>query len=417
MNDTTGPLPPPLTQGGKFAQAPAEVRAFFDAKAIKPTWHWQDFEAAEHAHAFTVAKTAGFDVINDLHDAIKTAITEQQDFATFAKNITPTLQAKGWWGRKVAIDPASGEASVVQLGSVRRLGTIYWANTRTAYAAGQWTRIQATKRLLPYLEYLHTVAAHPRPEHLAWVGTVLHADDQWWESHYPPNGWKCQCRVRQLSRGEAAPRLTPDPPSDFGHQKFVNRRTGTTLTTPRGIDPGWATNPGMTRLQEVATVLAGRLDAMSPENRAVAITDIVASPIFRMMATGAMDYNDQAARSGTRPDMVDLGGYSLPVAQAPADLVSKMGASSDMVIMSVATGAKQAESRKNDRFSLDDYQKLQALLNDPSASRIFTPSKVIIRGVVKGRTYRAVIKVNQNIPHRFFLVSMLDKGRIKPRQQ
>ena len=56
-----------------------------------------------------------------------------------------------------------------------------------------------------------------------------------------------------------------------------------------------------------------------------------------------------------------------------------------------------------------DYQKLQALLSNPRASRIFTQSKVIAQGVVDGGVYIAVAKATESNPRRLFLVSMLDK--------
>ena len=403
----SAPLSAPLTEGSKFAEAPAEVRAFFAAKQIKPSWHWQDFDASEHAHAFTVAKTLGYDVIDDIHAALKTAIDSQQDYATFAKNLTPTLQAKGWWGQAEAEHPATGVKEAVQLGSPRRLRTIYWANSRTAYAAGQWTRIQATKRLLPYLEYLHTVAARPRPEHLAWVGTVLHADDVWWESHYPPNGWMCQCRVRQLSRGEAEGRLTPDPPADFGHRRFMNRRDGTLLSTPTGIDPGWATNPGMTRLAQASQFMAGRLAAAPPLARAQAIADIVASPLFRMMAEGAMGYN----ASDKSPAMRDLRKFALPIAQLPAPLVARLQATNNLVTLSVATCAKQLISRAGQKFSLAYYVAVQKMIEDPNSQMKWVDKDLEISGEFEGRLIYAVIRRAQKVPGEIRLVSVRDDGR------
>ena len=132
----------------------------------------------EHAHAFTVAKSAGFDVLRDIHEALAKAIEERQDFSEFQKGLEPLLRAKGWWGKAPAIDPLTGKEKLVQLGSPRRLKTIYWANVNTAYAAGEWERTWRTRRVLPYLEYLISTAEHKRLEHLAWVGTVLPVEDR-----------------------------------------------------------------------------------------------------------------------------------------------------------------------------------------------------------------------------------------------
>ncbi|MGD0641465.1 MAG: hypothetical protein ABSC22_12015, partial [Roseiarcus sp.] len=110
-----------------FDHPPAEVQRYFDAKAIKPSFDWRDFSFDEHATAFTVAKSAGYDILGDVKDALSKAIRERQDFGEFAKGLEPTLKAKGWWGKALQVDPASGEERVVQLGSPRRLQTIYWA--------------------------------------------------------------------------------------------------------------------------------------------------------------------------------------------------------------------------------------------------------------------------------------------------
>ena len=101
---------------------------------------------------------------------------------------------------------STGKEKLVELVCPGALKTIYWANVNTAYAAGEWERTWRTRRVLPYLEYLTSTAEHKRLEHLAWVGTVLPVEHIWWNTHYPPNGWECQCRVRQLSAHEAKTR-------------------------------------------------------------------------------------------------------------------------------------------------------------------------------------------------------------------
>nr|WP_050747369.1 hypothetical protein [Sodalis glossinidius] len=43
--------------------------------------------------------------------------------------LTPRLQKLGWWRKQVVVD-SQGNAEAVQLGSARRLATIYNVNTR-----------------------------------------------------------------------------------------------------------------------------------------------------------------------------------------------------------------------------------------------------------------------------------------------
>ena len=68
--------------------------------------------------------------------------------------------AKGWWGEQVMLDPVDGVAKTVQLGSTRRLRVIFQTNLATAYAAGQWARIQEDKQMFPYLKYIASTAEH-----------------------------------------------------------------------------------------------------------------------------------------------------------------------------------------------------------------------------------------------------------------
>lgn len=322
--------------GHLFDKPPAEVRRFLEAKGVAPSWHWQDLSFDEHAVSFSVAKSAGYDILADLKASLETAIEERIDFDAWRKTIEPTLKAKGWWGRARQIDPATGEERLVMLGSPGRLQTIYWGNVTTAYAAGEWERIQRTKRVMPYLEYLHTISEHPRPQHLAWVGTIKPVDDPWWRTHYPPNGWQCKCRVRQLADAEMERKGgVTDEPADFGEKDFVNKRTGEVTRVPVGIDPGWAQNPGASRTQAVADLLAGRLDAMSEDARAAAAADLADSWLVQRIASGAIPFDP----TSSDPDMVSRGRIAAPFAVAPERVAERLGAGTRVVRVRVSEAA------------------------------------------------------------------------------
>lgn len=168
---------------------PADALQYFRAKVDMPGFDWRDVWRTEHASAFTVAKAMQADVLHSIRDALDAAIADGQTFADFSKQLTPVLQNLGWWGRKVMTDAVTGKSKAVQLGSPRRLRTIYRANLRTARAAGQWQRAERTKKALPYLLYELGPSHEHRAQHVAWHGTLLPIDDPWWDAHMPPNGW------------------------------------------------------------------------------------------------------------------------------------------------------------------------------------------------------------------------------------
>jgi len=182
---------------------PPEASRFLKNKALKPSFAWEDVEPEEHAVAFTVAKAMQLDVLEDIRAEVQRALDEGRTLEQFRKDLKPKLVAAGWWGRQTMTDPDTGEVREVQLGSPRRLRTIYDANLRSARAAGQWERIQRTKKLRPYLVYELGPSERHRADHAAKRGLVLPADDPFWETWFPPNGWGCKCRVRQIGRSEA----------------------------------------------------------------------------------------------------------------------------------------------------------------------------------------------------------------------
>lgn len=299
---------------------PPEASRFLMNKGLKPSFAWEDVEPEEHAVAFTVAKAMQLDVLEDIRAEVQRALDEGRTLEQFKRDLKPKLVAAGWWGRKQMTDPVTGEVGEVQLGSPRRLKTIYDSNLRSARAAGQWERIQRTKRAMPYLVYELGPSERHRADHAAKRGLVLPADDPFWDTWFPPNGWGCKCRVRQIGRREAerlgireAPRVEERP--------WRNPRTGEVRMVPRGIDPAWTGNPGANRMQRMEQMLAGKLDAAAPELARVITRDIATSWRAERVLQDAAD-------------------GAVPVGMLPAEIADAVGSPTRVVQMTSSYGDK-----------------------------------------------------------------------------
>ncbi|MEW6263375.1 MAG: phage minor head protein [Thermodesulfobacteriota bacterium] len=204
---------------------PEEAIRYFQAKGNRITWDWTDMWREDHAKAFTVAKAAKLDLLQDIRAELDTALVGGGTLADFQKNLIPILQRKGWWGREIV------DGKEVQLGSPARLKTIFNTNIQTAYQVGHYRDMTDPDVLAarPFWRYTAVNDRRTRIQHRAWDNTVLPANDPWWDTHYPPNGFNCRCSAVSLSRREL-------------------ERDGLAVTaspdTSLPIDPGWDYNPG-----------------------------------------------------------------------------------------------------------------------------------------------------------------------------
>lgn len=215
----------------------------FKVKKILPGFSHYDVWLYQHSLAFTVAKMMDADMLAEVKDAIEAAQRNGTAFADFKKRLKPYLMAKGWWGEQIMTDPLDGEPKLVQLGSTRRLKTIFDTNMRTAFAAGQWQRIQANKKALPYLRYNKSASGHPRDGHKRYYGLVLPVDHDIWKVIFPPNGYGCKCSVSALTKRQAEEEGIGGEP-DVEMVEFTNPRTGKTVLIPDDITPSFAHNHG-----------------------------------------------------------------------------------------------------------------------------------------------------------------------------
>ncbi len=190
--------PNPADLKAIFGLEPEAAITYLKSKGYAITWNWQEMRDQAHDQAFTVAKAMRLDLLSDIRGAVETALHEGQTLQQFIRELQPTLESQGWWGQQVIVD-SQGVGELVQLGSPRRLKTIYQTNLQSAYMAGRKASMEESSDTHPYWRYVAILDGKTRPSHRALSGTVYRHDDPVWSAIYPPNGFNCRCRVTALS--------------------------------------------------------------------------------------------------------------------------------------------------------------------------------------------------------------------------
>lgn len=233
---TSSKMPSPADLKAMFGMEPENAVAFMKSKGYAITWNWQELLDQAHDQAFTVAKAMNLDLLSDIRGALETALQDGQTLTQFIKSLQPTLESQGWWGKQVIVD-SNGGAEMVQLGSPRRLKTIYQTNLQSAYMAGRKASMEETADTHPDWMYIAILDGKTRPSHRALHGQVFRHDDPIWAAIFPPNGFNCRCRVVALSEA-AVKRRGLKVVSSEGHmftetvETGIDKRTGEIRTAP-----------------------------------------------------------------------------------------------------------------------------------------------------------------------------------------
>lgn len=215
-----------------------EAIRFFRAKTSLPTETWRDLQKQQHDRAFVVAGATKAGLLADLRGAVDKAIADGGTLEAFRKDFDQIVARHGW--------KHTGNAAW-------RSKVIFDTNIRTAYAAGRFAQMTEPAFLErnPYWEWRHGGSVRPRPQHLAWNGMVLPASDPFWQTHYPPCAFGCQCRVGPLSKSMVERRgleVLARPP-----RPLAGPGPGEVLP---GVSEGWDYAPGASvREQLVPQVL------------------------------------------------------------------------------------------------------------------------------------------------------------------
>lgn len=214
----------------------AEQVAFFRGKLgrLVPTAKWTDLLRSSHDRAFMVAGAQNADLLAGLAAAVDRAIVGGVGIDSFRRDFAALVKRHGWG--------YNGDFNW-------RTRTIYTTNMATSYAAARLAQLRAAG--FGWWVYRHSDSVlHPRPYHLSWNGLTLRAEDPWWKTHFPPNGWGCRCRVVGVRKPEDAARY--GPVQRVAPDDGIDPKTG----APAGIDAGWDYMPGDTVSSTVAAMAA-----------------------------------------------------------------------------------------------------------------------------------------------------------------
>lgn len=357
------------------AMTPQDAMEAFRARGdLLPSFHWADVYGDEHRRGLAVAGVMRLDLLAAFQRELDAGIAQGLSPEEFSRRILPALAKAGYWGDVEVTDPATGEKRITRF-DAERLRLIYDVNQRQSHAAGRWKRIEATKDALPFVSYKTARDERVRAAHRAWEGVTLPVDDPWWNTHYPPCGWRCRCIAfamsrRMMERRKAAgdPIKTTAPKTRW--MAWTNPRTGEITPVPQGIDPGFAHNPGKRRDAEFFGAALRKAAPLRAAPAAGVLAQAVqAAP--SLLADHQADYADwlrALAESGKATGGVRLLGAApagvaadLEVARAPLPSAT-LAATDRTLLRALKAGGAPAEA----------VAQLPALLGRPSAVLVDT---------------------------------------------
>ncbi|EER47744.1 hypothetical protein AM305_06146 [Actinobacillus minor NM305] len=268
---------------------PKEAIAFLEQKGYVLGFNWHEVWQEAHAKAFTVAGVLKQDILIDIHQSLLEAQYNGIPQEEWEKQITRTLHRKGWIGDTPdLIVDENGELLGKRL-IPRRLHTIYQTNMRTAERIGEYKAMREIMHLRPYWRYVAVNDKFTRPAHAQLHNSVYHADDPFWHTFYPPNGWNCRCKViavkkRDIEREEKWV-LRETKPEDF--EEYTETIGGIdrklqAYRLPSGklfkTDAAFNYNAGQSHLANLGQAMLEKSISAPPKLAAIAINETFKHP-------------------------------------------------------------------------------------------------------------------------------------------
>lgn len=200
-----------------FGLPPEDAIKAIQSMGIEVTWDWKESLKAIQENSFTVAKVAQADAVQEIKSALEKSFESGTTYKDFAKDIQLKMEQRG-----LATKPD---------GTSWRWDNIYRTNMQSSYMDAKSKQATELIDVFPFWQYDAINDSRTRSAHRALDGKVLRADDSFWKSHTPPNGYRCRCsfivlRASQVNRlnapiakGVELTQYKPDPGFDKSQYK------------------------------------------------------------------------------------------------------------------------------------------------------------------------------------------------------
>lgn len=177
---------PPVNAIDSSERFQAAIEAI-SKRAPVPKDEWLRLTSLERESAFTVSRVTEADVLQQVLDAVKSAVENGTDLKQFKDDVYAQL-LESWGGERPGM-----------------LETIFRTNLMTSYNEGRHAIISSptVRQARPYWRFDAAMDDRTTDECAELDGTVLPADDPFWSTHTPPLHFNCRSVLVPLSAEEA----------------------------------------------------------------------------------------------------------------------------------------------------------------------------------------------------------------------
>lgn len=204
--------------------------SFWQGKILLGPGKFSQLSNEAKIRAFGISGIAKGAELTTVFNALQAAIEKGISFSEFKKECAEIFARRGWSGKRDW-----------------RVQNIFRTNIQTAYNSGRWQSQKEKADTFPYLQYNAVNDRRTRPTHKAMDGKVFPIDHPFWDTWYPPNGFRCRCSTLSLTKKQVE-RMgltveTEDPTNT--PVAIPNPTTGEKLHVQQLLpDPGFNHHPG-----------------------------------------------------------------------------------------------------------------------------------------------------------------------------
>lgn len=173
-----------------FNLPPKRAVEYLQAKGVEINFDWETASDEAKARAFTAAGVYKLDILSDLKELVTQAIEKGTPYNEFKTQMLSALASKGYIPKNEGLAPY-------------RLKNIYRQNIQTAYQAGSYKDLDESKKYLPYWKFIAIDDARTTVGCRGKNGTILPADDPFWDKNFPPNHFGCRSNIMGMTKEQA----------------------------------------------------------------------------------------------------------------------------------------------------------------------------------------------------------------------